>query len=302
MRPVKVKVGPLANSNASNIATSQTPASGTATATITSGNPSIAATNSFVAGQIVTFTSTGTLNANLSPNTPYYVIATGLSGSHFEVATGYNGPAVVPGAGSGTQTVVYTNNPALNGSLVVSSASGGPNGVAVLDTGRRILITTTDTTTIFTLTGTDPTGNPISESFIVSGGASYSQYDYTTLTSVTANQGPTAALTIGTNGVASSAWVGLDEWANSQIFIQIDVTGNCNYTLQFTGDTTNSTVGATDIPANMQWLPSNDLNVVNATTSQQTNFLFTPTWARVLMNSGNGTVTAKFIQPNVASR
>ena len=302
MRPVKVKIASLANSNPSNIATSQTPASGSATVTITAGNPSLAATNSFVAGQTVTFTSTATLPPPLLPNTPYYVLSTGLSGSNFQIGLGYNASAITPGTGgSGTQTVVYTNNPALNGTLVATSGSGGPNGAAILDTPRRILITTNDTTTSFTITGTDVTGNTQSESFIVSGGSSYSQLDYATVTSVKANQGPTAALTIGTNGIASSPWVFFDEWANTQIFIQIDVVGNANYTLQFTGDTLNSTMGSVDIPSNMQWLPSNDLNVVNSTTSQQTNFLFAPTFARILLNSGNGTVTAKFSQPNVVS-
>jgi len=76
------------------------------TATFTNGSAVISFTNSFVAGQAVQFTTSGTLPTNFSPNTIYWVIATGLSGSQFEVSATYGGSAITAGsAGSGTQKV-----------------------------------------------------------------------------------------------------------------------------------------------------------------------------------------------------
>ena len=54
-------------------------------------------------------------------------------------------------------------------------------------------------------------------------------------------------------------------------------------------------------PAAVDWIATNDLTVVGATTSEQSNFLFTPVFARILMNSGNGSVTAQFAQSNVVA-
>jgi len=183
----------------------------------------------------------------------------------------------------------------LNGSLVV-------NGVAVLDNPRRILITTADTTTKFTVNGTTPTGSVISESLIVAGGSSYTAQDFATVTSITVNQGPTAAVTVGTNAIASTPWVRLDEWANSYVTIQCNVTGTVNYTVQGTMDDPNSNFGTPTLPSALNWISSGDAAAVGATGNIATNFLFAPTFARVLLNSGTGSVAATFAQADVVSR
>lgn len=306
MRPITVSVGPLGAAAANNIATSQSPAgtSGSATATFTASSASIAATNSFVAGQPVTFTNVGGstypgMPTGILPGVTYYVLSTGLSGSAFEVAYTPAGTAVTPAAiGTGTQKVNYGANVALNGSLVNAS------GVAVLDVPRRVLITTADTTTKFTITGTGAGGVVQSETFLIVGGASYSSLDYATVTSITVNQAPTAAVTVGTNGIAATPWVRLDEWANSECSVQCDVpTGNTvNYTVQVSDDDPNSNFGTPVAPSAMTWINTNDTLAVGATGSIQTNFFFSPTFARVLLNSGTGTVKATFIQYNVANR
>ena len=41
------------------------------------------------------------------------------------------------------------------------------------------------------------------------------------------------------------------------------------------------------LPQNTQWVNSNDTNVVGATSTLQTNYLFSPTFVRVLLNSGS---------------
>ena len=187
-----------------------------------------------------------------------------------------------------SQTPGAAGNLTLNGSLV----SGG---VATLDTPRRVLITTTDTTHTFTITGTDVTGQVRSENSGLVSATYQSVIDYATVTSVSINGAATAAVTVGTNGVASSAWVRLDSWAAAQTSIQCNVTGTVNYTVQVTNDDPNDPTSPVAVTA-VNWLSSNDTNVVNAAASYQSNFAFTPTFARVLLNSGSGSVRSIFSQ------
>ncbi len=182
----------------------------------------------------------------------------------------------------------------LNGSLVAG-------GVAVLDNPRRVLITTADTTHTFTVTGTTPTGSVISEVVGPITTSTYTAQDFKTVTSVTINAAATAAVTIGTNGISSTPWVRLDEWASPPVGIQCNVTGTVNYTVQSTYDDPNSPTDPVAVSA-MTWIATNDANAVGATGAVQTNFLFTPTYVRALLNSGTGTVVMKVIQYNVASR
>ena len=208
---------------------------------------------------------------------------------------------VGPALSSTANNIATSQTPAgagavtLNGSLV-------KNGIAYLGTAQRVLITTADTTTTFTIVGTTPTGAPLTESFLVSAGSTYSKLDYWSVTSITVNQGPTAAVTVGTNGIGSTPWVRLDEWANSYVTIQCDVVGTVNYTVQGTMDDPNSPFGTPVLPSAVNWINSGDSAAVNATGSIATNFLFAPTFARVLLNSGSGSVTATFAQAEVAGR
>lgn len=310
MRPVTVTIGPSLTNTANNIATTQSPAgtSGRAACTFTANTAAIAATNSFVAGQPVTFLNVGgAMNAGaagavglptggFTPQSTYYVISTGLTGSAFEVASTPGGAAITPtSVGTGTNYVLYGPNVALNGTLVNSS------GVAVLATPQRVKITTVDTTTVFTITGATPTGQILTENVTAAGGLVQSTLDYATVTSITTNQAPTASLTVGTNGVGSTPWVRLDEWANTQVSIQIDVTGTVNFTIQSSMDDPNSSTNPV-LPSAVMWIATNDTNVVGATSSLQTNYLFAPTWVRCLLNSGSGSCTMTVAQANVANR
>jgi hypothetical protein len=310
MRPVTVSIGPALASSANDIATSQTPAAkgGTATATFTNASASIAATNSFVAGQLVYFTTTGQLPYPLVPNQPYYVIATGLTGSAFEVSGKYGGTGIVVNtaavgssfnppywpAASGTQTVNFGGSVALNGSLVGA-------GAAVLATPQRVLITTADSTTKFTIQGASADGSFITETVTSNGTNVQSALDYASVTSITVNQLATAAVTVGTNGVGSTPWVRTDEWASNAVSIQCDVTGTVNYTVQASNDDPNSPTNPV-VPSAMTWINSNDTDVVGATSSQLSNYLFSPAFVRVLLNSGSGSVTATVTQYGVTNR
>ena len=182
----------------------------------------------------------------------------------------------------------------INGAL----ASGG---VATLDTPRRVLITTTanESSRTFTITGTNWSGQAISE--VITGpniSTGQSVLDYATVTSIRISGNAAGALTVGTNGVASSPWVHLDEWALPTVAIQCNATGTVNYTVQQTLDSPNSTTASTSV-STMNWLNHSDSNLVNATSTVQGTYTVAPVFARVLLNSGTGSVTARFAQSGV---
>lgn len=182
----------------------------------------------------------------------------------------------------------------LNGSL----ASGG---VATLDAPRRVLLTFGNEASARTvlLSGTNWSGNPISETLAVaSGGASTvaSVLDYKTVTSmVPAGGGFTAAVTVGTNGVAASPWVKLDDYGFAPTSLQATVSGTVNYTVQQTLDDPNSPTNPVE-PSAVTWVAYNDSSMAAATATAQGNYAFAPSFCRVLLNSGTGSVTLTVLQ------
>lgn len=180
----------------------------------------------------------------------------------------------------------------LNGSLVVG-------GVAILDSPRRILATTADATHTLTVVGLSPTGTQLTEILVLNGTSVQSTLDYAKVTSITINAAATGAITVGTNGVASTPWMCLDPWAPGATGIQCDVTGVVNYSVQSTFDDPNNPTSPV-LPSAVTWISSNDPAAVGATTAIQTNFIFAPTYMRVLLNSGTGSVSATAIQYSAA--
>jgi hypothetical protein len=179
----------------------------------------------------------------------------------------------------------------LNGVLVVS-------GVAQLGSQRRVLVTSdaNDSVNTFTITGTNWAGTSISETITGPNTTGvYTALDFLTVTSVTISSNAVGNIIVGTNGIGGSPWVRFDDFAPSNISIQCNVSGTVNYTVQSTLDDPNDPFSPVT-PANMVWIASSDLAVVAANSSQQSNFLFTPKYARVLINSGTGTVTSTFLQ------
>lgn len=193
--------------------------------------------------------------------------------------------------------VAGAGNLVLNGALV----SGG---VATLDKARRILFTTTadETTKTILLSGTNWAGDLISETVtLVNNSTVASVLDYKTVTSAYCSATLTGNLSIGTNGVAGSPWVRFDDYAPNGVAIQCTVSGTVNYTVQQTLDDPNSASNPV-APAAMTWVSSSDTSVVAATTTQQSNYNFTPVFARILLNSGTGTVTATFLQASAVPK
>jgi hypothetical protein len=208
---------------------------------------------------------------------------------------------VGPLASASANAICLSQTPSGAGALTINGAKAvTTNGVttAVLDNPRRVLITTTDTTHTFTITGLTTAGAIISESFLVSA-ATYSQLDYSVVTSITISGAATGAVTVGTNGIASTSWVRLDEYAQAQVAIQCNVTGTVNYTVQSTLDDPNSPTSPVT-PSAVTWVSTSDTSAVGATATVQTNFAYLPIYARVLLNSGSGSVTTTFNQAGVA--
>lgn len=197
-----------------------------------------------------------------------------------------------------SQTVSGAANVTLNGSL----ASGG---VATLDEPRRVLITNVgnDSGITFTVYGTWIGGQTISETVQGTSGSSVATtLDFATVTRIaTSGSTSVSGITVGTNGVAGSRWVRLDSWANAETAIQCNVSGTVNYTVQVSMDDPNSPTNPVAI-SSVTWLNTNDTDAVTSVANVFSNFQFTPTFARVLLNSGTGTVTATFAQFNVVNK
>jgi len=192
---------------------------------------------------------------------------------------------------SQTPTTSFT----INGSL----ASGG---VATLDNPRRVLFTPAgnESANTFTVNGTAANGTPQTE--VIAGTnatAFYTNLDFKTVTSITLASSAAGAITVGTNTIASTPWVRLDEYAQAQVSIQCVVTGTVNYTIQQTNQDPNSTFNPIN-PYSVVWSNTSDSAGVGATGTVMSYFAYAPLWCRVTLNSGTGTVNATFSQLGVA--
>lgn len=209
---------------------------------------------------------------------------------------------VGPLASAVANNIALSQTPLASGALTLNG-SLATGGVATLDTPRQVLFTfaANETGHNFVVTGTNGTNDPQSETVAgTTAGTKATVLSYKTVTSITISAAATGALTVGTNGVADSPWVRLDPWSNSYVSIQCTASGTVNYTVQQTLDDPNSPTNPV-LPSAMTWVNSNDTAAVGATGSIQTNYGFTPTWARILLNSGTGTVVSTFAQTGVVN-
>jgi hypothetical protein len=281
MRPITVTVGPLATASANNISTLQTPAAaGCLLINGTTATYGFAGTAA-ISGNVLTVSAV--TSGVLSP---------GMAISGAAITSG----TTVIGFGTGTGGVgTYI----LNTAQTFSSGTIYGNAVATLDTPRRVLITSTgnESAKTFTIVGIGVNGNsPQSE--VITGpniGTAQSVLDYKTVTSIVISAAAANTITVGTSGVAGSNWVAFDAFAPSMTSIQCNVTGTIDYTVQ---TTLNNPCDPSDpiTPVNVAWVNSSDSVVVNATANQQSNFMFAPVYARILINSGAGSVAATFLQ------
>lgn len=105
----------------------------------------------------------------------------------------------------------------------------------------------------------------------------------------------TVSVSDATAAPKGSSLVRFDDFAPAQITVQCVVTGTANYTVQTSLDDPNDPINPVPL-ASMTWLSSLDTNVVAANASKSSYFAYAPKYARILLNSGNGSVTATFLQ------
>lgn len=204
--------------------------------------------------------------------------------------------SVGPLTAASANAIALTQTP-VKGPLTLNGATV-TGGVAVLDHAREVLITTSadESTHTFTITGTDIAGSAISEVVTgVNNSTVASQLNYLTVSSIVISANAAGALSVGTNAIAASAWVRFDGWAAPSIAVQANVSGTVNYTIQQTLDDPNSPTNPVS-PSAVTWVNNATAGLVGASSTQQGSYTFIPTFARVLLNSGNGTVTATFLQ------
>lgn len=300
MRPITVVAGPLASADPSNIANGSTPLAGyvlfDGTLATNTSAISVAASQAPAGAGNLTLTSTVvpvpigylitvTSDADDTPNT-FTVTGTNIyGGAVVETVTGPNTATSVLSKEFATIKTV-----AISGAAVGNVSVGWAQSPVTLDAPRRVLITAgaDESGNTFVITGTNWAGDVISETLAgTNASTSQSVYDYKTVTSVAITSNAAGSIDVGTSGVGGSPWVRFDDWAPSFISIQCSVTGTVNYTLQTSIDEASET---------MQWVNSSDTNVVAATATKQSNLMFAPKWARVVMNSGDGSVSTTFIQ------
>lgn len=316
MREIVVSVGALAASSATKISLIQTP--GSAAALAIDG----AASSGYLANGICASQSAGaagnlTLNGSLVnsglgaavlgwPGSSVVVVSAGNdSGITFKISgTDQNGASVsqvLTGANTSrvaTTVLFYTVASVAVSGATASTVTVGRNGTATLDMARQVIITSggNDSGITFALAGTDWAGNPISETITgASGGAATSALDYLTVTSIKPSGTPATTLTVGTNSAAGSPWVRFDGYSFAPWNVQAQATGTVNYTVETTMDDPNSPTNSVARSA-VNW-DTSYAGITNATGNMFMSVNVIPTYARVLLNSGSGSVKATFRQP-----
>jgi hypothetical protein len=292
LRPVTVTVGPLAAASANNICTSQTVNAGKVF--VLNGT---LVTNSFqgtgsIAGNVLT--TSAVVSGVLQGNSP--ASGTLLTGSGVAANTW----VTIPGAYNVNTVGTFI----VSNSQTVTSTTIYGNAVATLDTARRILFTPAgnESANSFYISGTDWNGSPVSE--VLAGAnatAFYSAMDYKTVTQIWALNTTASTITVGTTTIASSPWVRFDEYSTFPTAIQVTVTGTVSYTVQQTLQDSNNPFGTPIQPYQLTWINSADPAIVAAVASAQSSYTYAPIFAKVVLNSGSGSVSAVFSQNSSSS-
>lgn len=105
-------------------------------------------------------------------------------------------------------------------------------------------------------------------------------------------------VSVGPNAAAFPAYsnmVRFDDFAPGLVSIQCNVVGTVNYTIQTSMDDPNSPTNPVAV-GSMVWVDSDDPLVVGAIATAKTGFSFAPLFARVMLNSGSGSVVSTFLQ------
>lgn len=96
-------------------------------------------------------------------------------------------------------------------------------------------------------------------------------------------------------GAKGSSFARFDNFAPGPISVQIVKTGTVNYTVQVSNDDPNDPINPVAVN-NMTWSSSPDTAIVAQTGNSYGVLNAVPLFGRVLLNSGDGSVVARFVQ------
>jgi len=303
MQAKTVSVGPVTAAVANQVAASQTPYAGQIVLNGAGGVYSInnvaASQDPAGAGDLTLASTAGSFGG---PRYVYVTSAADDSALSFTIY-GYGangGPLIETITGANTKARVTTKQFIGVTKVSVSGNAGsvqvGSFSAAVFtgSTARQVTIVAAadESAKTFVITGTGVNGAPMTETVAgTNAGTSTTTSYFKTVSSVTISADAAGALTVGMTNTATSPWVRFDDFAPSNISIQCTVTGSATYTVQSTLDDPFDPFSPV-APGSMSWVNISDTNVVAATTTQQSNFLFAPKYARVILT----TTSTGFVQ------
>lgn len=195
--------------------------------------------------------------------------------------------------------------------FLLINGGGASGGVATLDSQREIIITSAgdDTGLLWTVIGTDDTGNQIKDIFAGANGVATSNLNFKTVTSIYGSAATASTVTAGTNTVGASPWkLYSDTIATPHIAFTCGLVGSANFSVQYTQESflapipglqPNSSVALGPATPNPLAFDFTDLSNQSGAVQAQENFVFHG-W-RLKINSGNGTVTCSGRQSGLAS-
>lgn len=216
-----------------------------------------------------------------------------------------------------SQTPGAAGNLTLNGSLVVP----GPTlfqGVtytnyAAMDVARRISIASAgaDSAVIFTVRGFNRDLQPLTETVtgVATPTAVQTANDFLIVTSVGVSGATAGAITVGTNSVASSAWVLTNIYVSSwALSVAVLVAGTVNYSIEQTYDDLNAAISTplegfvVEHNSAVPPVPWSIAATANLTSSIEAQYPDKPVMAvRVTLNSGTGSVAFWVMQSGIIS-
>lgn len=306
MQAKTVTAGPVTAAVTNQVAASQTPYAGQivlngAGATFSINN--VAASQDPAGAGDLTLTGT-----TVSFPEPRYIYITSAADDTSITFTVYG---FLPGGGTMIETItganakarVSTNRFISVSRIAVSGNSGsvqvGSFAATTFAVPRQVTIVAAgdESANTFVVTGTNANGISVSETVAGPNTATATTAAYfKTVSSVTVSGDAAGALTVGMTNTTSSPWVRFDDFAPSNISIQCNVSGSATYTLQSTLDDPYDPFNPVST-GSMTWVNSSDTNVVAATATKQSNFLFAPKYARVILTTtSTGSVTATMLQ------
>jgi hypothetical protein len=180
------------------------------------------------------------------------------------------------------------------GDLVLTGAAlVDADGVAQLGTQRQVILESGGNiaTVVFTVTGTDDQGRPISEDVTgINGSSEVTVLNFATVTQIAADDAFASDVEVGTTGVGASQEIPLDQYISPfNVSLFVDITGTVDVTVQFTGD---DVFG--DAPGPFSW--TDHPSLTNITADDDATFISPVSACRLLTNSGVGEAVLRVAQ------